>query len=690
MAGRPRSGADPHREMRRDHRGWRVAPAPDGRGAPEAPKPPPAHRSRRFAWFVVGLLVFNLGSVLVFSPGAQQRVRVPFSPYFLSQVQSGRVASIASTGDMIQGTFRSPVRYPAADKAARPTTLFATQVPSYWNDNQLTALLRSEGVQVNAQSTTQTTPLIVSVLLGFGPTLLIVGLFVLFARRAARSGGMGALGSFGRSKARRIDPATITVTFADVAGIDEAKAELTEIVDFLRNPERYGRLGGRMPHGVLLSGAPGTGKTLLARAVAGEAHAAFFSISAAEFIEAIVGVGASRVRDLFAKAKEAAPSIIFIDELDAIGRSRQGSVSIAGSNDEREQTLNQILTEMDGFESVEAVAVLAATNRPEILDPALLRPGRFDRRVSVQPPDRAGRRQILEVHTRSIPLADNVDLEALAATTPGMVGADLANLANEAALLAARRNHDAVQPPDFTDSLEKILLGAPRGIILSAADRERTAYHEAGHALVGMLTPGADPVRKVSIIPRGRALGVTLSTPDDDQVSYTREALLGKIKVALGGRVAEEITFGTITTGAESDIDQVTMIARQMLGRWGMSETIGFVRVLPAGGHDPFLAGAGESSQATQRILDEEVHQLVQAAHDDVTSTLTAHRRRLITLADALLSQETLDEPDAYTAAQMPSRGATSATAHATGDPNARLNSPGRGNGYDPQTPSPG
>ena len=339
---------------------------------------------------------------------------------------------------------------------------------------------------------------------------------------------MGALGNFGRSKARRIDPATIRITFADVAGIDEAKSELTEIVDFLRNPTRYGRLGGRMPHGVLLSGAPGTGKTLLARAVAGEAHAAFFSISASEFIEAIVGVGASRVRDLFAKAKEAAPSIIFIDELDAIGRSRQGSVSIAGSNDEREQTLNQILTEMDGFESVEAVVVLAATNRGEILDPALLRPGRFDRRVAVQPPDRVGRRQILEVHTRSIPLAAGVDLEALAATTPGMVGADLANLANEAALLAARRNHHTVQMSDFTDSLEKILLGAPRGIVLSAADRERTAYHEAGHALVGMLTPGADPVRKVSIIPRGAALGVTLSAPDDDQVSYTREDLLAQ------------------------------------------------------------------------------------------------------------------------------------------------------------------
>jgi cell division protease FtsH len=632
-----------------------VAPAPDGRGAPVPPQTRAPHRSRGFLYVVVALLAVNLASVFLFSSaGQQQRVRIPFSPYFLSEVQSGRVASIASKGDTIQGTFKSPARYPPTDAKATPTTLFATQVPSFWNNDQLTALLRFEGVQVNAQSTTESTPLIVSVLLGFGPTLLIVGLFVVFARRAAKGGGMGALGSFGRSKARRIDPATITITFADVAGIDEAKSELTEIVDFLRNPERYGRLGGRMPHGVLLSGAPGTGKTLLARAVAGEAHAAFFSISASEFIEAIVGVGASRVRDLFAKAKEAAPSIIFIDELDAIGRSRQGSVSIAGSNDEREQTLNQILTEMDGFESVEAVAVLAATNRAEILDPALLRPGRFDRRVAVQPPDRVGRRQILEVHTRSIPLADGVDLEALAATTPGMVGADLANLANEAALLAARRNHRAVQTSDFTDSLEKILLGAPRGIVLSAAVRERTAYHEAGHALIGMLTPGADPVRKVSIIPRGGALGVTLSAPDDDQVSYTREDLLGKIKVALGGRVAEETVFGTITTGAESDIDQVTAIARQMVGRWGMSEAIGFVRVLPADGRGSFLGNSGEGSDATQRIVDEEVRKLIDGAHREVTSALTAHRDRLETLARALLKDETLDELDAYAAAQMP------------------------------------
>jgi cell division protease FtsH len=469
---------------------------------------------------------------------------------------------------------------------------------------------------------------------------------------------MGALGTFGRSQARRVDPAKIRVTFEDVAGIDEAKAELTEIVDFLGTPDRYVRLGGRMPHGVLLSGQPGTGKTLLARAVAGEAHAAFFSIAASEFIEAIVGVGASRVRDLFAKAKEAAPSIIFIDELDAIGRSRQGSTGITGANDEREQTLDQILTEMDGFESNEAVVVLGATNRPEILDPALLRAGRFDRRVAVQPPDRAGRAQIFKVHTRHVPLADDVDLDAIAASTPGMVGADLANLANEAALLGARRDHEKVRMADFTDSLEKIMLGAPRGIVLSQTDRERTACHESGHALVGMLTPDADPVRKVSIIPRGIALGVTLSTPDADRVSYSREELGAKIKVALGGRVAEEIVYGKITTGAESDIQQLTQIARQMVGRWGMSEEVGPVAVLPADGAGPLLPGVSEVSPETQALIDHEVRRFVDDAHGHVTKLLSEHRDQLDDLAHALLEHETLDAVDAYAAAGAPMRAA--------------------------------
>jgi cell division protease FtsH len=648
------SRSDAHPPMPRDKRGWHVAPAPDGRGMPEQPpKGPPAHRRPGFLWFVFALIAINWLSVLLFQPSSgQPRVRIPFNPTFLSEVQAGQVKSISSKGNTIQGTYTVKLRYPATDKKATPTTLFNTEVPSFWNDSELTALLQSKNVQINAQPTTQGTSLLSELLLGFGPTLLIVGLFVFIARRAAKAGGaMGALGNFGRSQARRVDPAQIRVTFKDVAGIDEAKTELSEIVDFLRDPDRYGRLGGRMPHGVLLSGAPGTGKTLLARAVAGEAHAAFFSISASEFIEAIVGVGASRVRDLFTKAKEAAPAIIFIDELDAIGRSRQGSVSVSGSNDEREQTLDQILTELDGFESSEAVVVLAATNRPDVLDSALLRPGRFDRRVTVQAPDRTGRREILEVHTRSIPLADTVDLNALAASTPGMVGADLANLANEAALLAARRGHQKVEMADLTDSLEKIMLGSPRGILLSPADRERTAYHESGHALVGMLTEGADPVRKVSIIPRGMALGVTLSTPDSDRVSYSLEDLQGKIRVALGGRVAEEIVYGTITTGAESDIQQLTQIARQMVGRWGMSEAIGPVAVLPSDGQGLFLPGVSETSESTQRLLDEEVRRVIDVAHQEVTRLLGDHRDQLESLAQALLKAETLDALDAYAAA---------------------------------------
>ncbi|MBV9197455.1 MAG: ATP-dependent zinc metalloprotease FtsH [Solirubrobacterales bacterium] len=616
---------------------------------PEQHKPRPPHRLRAFWIFFLVLLALNWISVLMTQPGGQTRVKVPFSPYFLQQVQAGKVKSISSEGDTIQGTFVSQVRYPANGARTTPTTLFSTQVPTFWNHDSLTNLLQSKGVQVNAQNPNPGTSALATILFGFGPTLLFIGLFWFLARRArSAGGGLGGLGNFGRSQARRVDPEKIRVTFDDVAGIDEAKGELTEIVDFLKTPDRYQRLGGRIPHGVLLFGPPGTGKTLLARAVAGEAHAAFLSIAASEFIEAIVGVGAARVRDLFAKAKAAAPSIIFIDELDAVGRSRQASSGITGANDEREQTLDQILTEMDGFESSEAVVVLGATNRPEILDQALLRPGRFDRRVAVQPPDRNGRLKILQVHTRSMPLDEDVDLGALASTTPGMVGADLANLANEAALLAARREHDQVHMADFTDALEKVLLGTPRGIVLSPEDRERTAYHESGHALVGMLTPTADPVRKVSIIPRGQALGVTLSTPDSDRVSYSREELEAKIKASLGGRVAEEVVYGDITTGAESDLQQLTQIARSMVGRWGMSEKLGPLTVLPADGQGPLLPGPSETSPQTQWLIDEEVRRIVDDAHAEVTQLLTEHREQLDSLAHAILKAETLDARDAY------------------------------------------
>jgi len=635
----------------RDERGWNVAPAPDGRGTPAQQQKRPLHHHYGFWLAALVLLAFNWTALLMSEPAGQPRINVPFSPYFLSQVREGTVKSISSKGDAIQGVFTNKVRYPQSDRKATPTSLFATEVPSFWNSANLTELLESKGVQINAQSTATNTPLWEEILVGFGPTLLLVGLFVLVSRRLRAGGGAGALGSFGRSQARRVDPQKITVTFDDVAGIDDAKAELTEIVDFLKTPERFIRLGGRMPHGVLLFGPPGTGKTLLARAVAGEAQAAFFSISASEFIEAIVGVGAARVRDLFAKAKEAAPSIIFIDELDAIGRARQGSSALSGANDEREQTLDQILTEMDGFDPNEAVVVLSATNRPEVLDPALLRPGRFDRRVAVQPPDRVGRQKILEAHTRSVPLAPDVDLGAIAVSTPGMVGADLANLVNEAALLAARDDHDTVRMSDFNESLEKVMLGSPRGLLLSPDDRERTAFHESGHALVGMLTPGADPVRKISIIPRGQALGVTLATPDSDQVSYSRDQLEARIEVALGGRVAEEVVYGVVTTGAESDIEQLTQIARQMVGRWGMSEKIGPVSVLPSDQSGPFLPGASDTSSQTHWLVDQEVQRIVEVAHTSVTQLLTSHRDQLESLARALLKSETLDAADAYAAA---------------------------------------
>jgi cell division protease FtsH len=485
-----------------------------------------------------------------------------------------------------------------------------------------------------------------SLLFGFGPTIVFILLMVWLFRRFGRAQSM--LGSFGRSKARRYEPGGSRITFADVAGIDEAKAELTEIVDFLRNPAKYRRLGGRIPRGVLLSGPPGTGKTLLARAVAGEANAPFFSMSASEFIEAIVGVGASRVRDLFKEAKEAAPAIIFIDELDAIGRSRSAGGGLGGGNDEREQTLNQILTEMDGFDGSTSVIVIAATNRPDVLDKALLRPGRFDRRVAVQPPDRNGRRLILEVHARSVPLDPSVDLDRIAATTPGMVGADLANLVNEAALLAARLDHEAVEPNDFSAALEKIVLGAERQVMMSEADRRRTAYHEAGHALVGMLTPHADPVRKVSIIPRGQALGITFSSADADRFNYAKADLDAMIRVAAGGRAAEEIAFGDMTTGAEGDIDRMTQLARHMVGRWGMSDKVGMVAVLSDGAGPP---GADPFSERTRQLVDEEVLRIVDEAHDDALGLLNRERAKLDALAEALLERETLDDDDAYAAA---------------------------------------
>ncbi|MDP9189136.1 MAG: AAA family ATPase, partial [Actinomycetota bacterium] len=438
-------------------------------------------RSRAFIAILIALLVVNV--VISFVTGSpEERERVPYQPFFVDQVLAGNVSEINSQEDSIEGELKSEATYdPPGDAEPVKVTDFETEVPAFFDPAQVTMLLDEQNVVINAEAPDEGRSLWVTLLLGFLPTILLVALFVWLARRQAGAGGGGVLGGFGRSTARRLKAGEQErICFDDVAGIDEAEDELVEVVDFLKNPQRYTKLGARVPRGVLLYGPPGTGKTLLARAVAGEAQAAFFSMSASEFVEAIVGVGASRVRDLFKQAKEAAPAIVFIDELDAIGRSRSGNVGgISGGHDEREQTLNQILTEMDGFEVGTNVIVLGATNRPEILDPALLRPGRFDRRIAVQPPDRKGRAEILKIHTRSLPLAPDVDLARIAASTPGATGADIALLANEAALFAARRDHTAVEQRDFTDAIEKIILGAERQVVMTDADRKRTAYHES-------------------------------------------------------------------------------------------------------------------------------------------------------------------------------------------------------------------
>jgi cell division protease FtsH len=600
----------------------------------------------RFWIVLLVLLVLNYVIAGQASSGTP-RLQVSYS-FFRSEVAKGNVAEVTSTGDTIEGDF-TKITAPPKGTTGSPSIHFKTQRPDLGDDG-LTPLLLQKNVVINAHPIDEGQPLWETLLFGFGPTLLIVGLFVLLARRAQAAAGGGALGGFGRSRAKRYDAAEAKeqVNFEDVAGIDEAEDELVEVVDFLRNPERYTKLGAMVPRGVLLSGPPGTGKTLLARAVAGEAGVPFFSLSASEFIEAIVGVGASRVRDLFSQAKAAAPAIIFIDELDAIGRARGGGATLGG-HDEREQTLNQILTEMDGFSGSEGVIVIASTNRPEVLDSALLRPGRFDRRVTVNPPDQTGRKLILDVHTRGVPLADDVDLQAIAATTPGMVGADLRNLVNEAALTAARRGHERVQLADFTDSLEKIVLGAERRIVLSPAERERTAYHESGHALLGMLQPGADPVRKISIIPRGRALGVTFQSPESDRYGYSADYLRGRLIGSLGGRAAELLIYGDLTTGAESDLEQATRIARMMAGRWGMSDAVGPVSVLPGPNDEPTLfPGVAQPSERTRELVDGEARRILDECADAALVQLREHRDQLEALTRALLEHETLDEADAY------------------------------------------
>lgn len=626
-------------------------PTGDGSRTPDGSAAPPMPPRRTWLTFLV-ILAVNFLLVRFLFPGGETPITVPYT-LFKEEVTKRNVERIYSRGESLTGQFRNPVTYPTpADTAAgakvRTGTTFATTLPAFV-DPGLEALLIANNVEISAEPIQGRGNPILTFLFGFGPALLLILFYVWIYRRAAKQGGAmgGMLGGLGKSSARRFDQAESgKVTFEDVAGIDEAENELVEIVDFLRDPAKYTRLGGTAPKGVLLIGAPGTGKTLLARAVAGEAGVPFFSMSASEFVEMIVGVGAARVRDLFKQAREHAPAIIFIDELDSIGRAR-GATAIGGSS-EQEQTLNQILTEMDGFSSREGIIVLAATNQPDVLDKALLRPGRFDRRVVVNLPDKKGREAILKVHTRHVPLAPDTSLDELASATPGLSGADLRNLVNEAALLAARRERDTVRHVDFLDALEKIVLGPERPLLMSRQDRERIAYHEGGHAILGLVVPGADPVHRVTIVPRGQALGVTYQRPDSDRYNYPEAYLRARIVGIMGGRAAEQIIYGTRTTGAENDIEQATNLARGMVTRWGMSDKLGMVQLAPP--ENPYLStlggwGATKSfSEETARLIDAEVHRIIAESYGEATRLLTQHRKQLDALAEALLTRETLDE----------------------------------------------
>jgi cell division protease FtsH len=640
----------------------RIPPADRRPGTAQGPGQATMPPRRTWLWFVLVLLAnYVLVQFLMPSPAAP--VTVPYT-LFKEEVRKGNVKAIFSRGETIKGRFAAPVTYPpAGEQRAAPggepqtATTFTTTLPAFV-DPGLEAFLIDNAVEISAKPIQTGGSLWVTFLFGFGPALLLILFYVWMFRRAQQGGGLGGgLMGIGRSRARRYDQEQETkVTFDDVAGIDEAENELVEIVDFLKDPKKYTRLGGTAPKGVLLIGAPGTGKTLLARAVAGEAGVPFFSMSGSEFVEMIVGVGAARVRDLFKQACEHAPAIIFIDELDAIGRAR-GQMAIGGSS-EQEQTLNQILTEMDGFSSREGIIVLAATNQPDVLDKALLRPGRFDRRVVVNLPDKTGREAILHVHTRSVPLANDASLAELAAATPGFSGADLKNLVNEAALLAARREQTEVRHTDFLDALEKIVLGPERPLLLSRADKERIAYHEGGHAILGLVVPGADPVNRVTIVPRGHALGVTYQRPDSDRYNYPEAYLRARIVGMLGGRAAEEIVYGTKTTGAESDIEQATGLAHRMVTRWGMSERLGMVQLAPR--ENPYLSslggygGAKPFSEETAAAIDAEVLKIIGESHDEARRLLNAHRQELDALVDALLARETLNEQEILEVTGLP------------------------------------
>jgi len=614
-------------------------------GTPEEPqKPPSGGRRMRGGWWsliLTALVVFLIANLILsfFNEGNEPTISYT---EFSKQVGAGNVSKIYAKGNAIQGQLKKEQGNP---DGGGKYTKFKTERPTFASDKIWDDLTRHD-VTVTAEPVVQHRSFLANLLISLGPMLLLIAVWVFIARRMSAGMG-GAGGMLGRKAPPRpveLEPGRKRTTFQDVAGIDEVEGELNDVVDFLKNPDAYRRMGAKMPRGVLLAGPPGTGKTLLARAVAGEAGVPFFSASASEFIEMIVGVGASRVRELFAEARKVAPSIIFIDEIDTIGRARGGG-SAMGGHDEREQTLNQILTEMDGFSGSEGVIVIAATNRADVLDPALTRPGRFDRVVMVSPPDRGGREAILEIHTREIPLAAGVDLAQVARTTPGMTGAELANLANEAALLAVKRGQETVTQSDLSEALEKVQLGAERPLVMPDEERRRTAYHESGHALLGMLQPGADPVRKITIVPRGRALGVTLSTPESDKYAYTEEYLRGRIIGALGGMAAEQVVYGVVTTGAENDLEQVTTIARGMVARWGMSERVGRLSALP---NDAQQAYGLAAAPQTLDVIDGEMRRIVDECYEEACRKLRDHRDRLDALAEALLERESLEEADAY------------------------------------------
>jgi cell division protease FtsH len=601
-------------------------------------------------WWVI-LLVLMAWNLWVIWPKQQTQVNLPYS-VFLTQVQFDNIASLKITGSQINGVFVKPISWDgkvatiqeaSAQKTSGQTNIyneFQTTFPEVVGDPSLMSALTQHNVQVDVAP--PPSPWFTILLTDGLPLLLLVLAMVWIGRQASRS--QSGVFNFGRSKPRQSTIDHPNVTFDDVAGTDEAKEELQEVVDFLRQPEKYHQIGARIPRGILLVGPPGTGKTLLARAISGEAKVPFLSLSASEFVEMFVGVGASRVRDLFSQAKTVAPAIIFIDELDAVGRRRGAGLGTV--NDEREQTLNQLLVEMDGFDQRHEIIVIAATNRPDVLDPALLRPGRFDRQITVALPDRQGREGILRIHTRSLSLASEVNLGLLARTTTGFSGADIENLCNEAALTAARKDHMQVKMDDFEEALDRILLGAARTLLLDEHERIVVAYHEAGHALVAWLSPGADPVHKVTIVPRGRALGVTEQLPMDDQYNYSRDYLMTRLSVMLGGRASEEVALGDITSGAENDLAEATRLARRMVTRWGMG-SIGPM-ALSADEEQPFLgyelAKGRDYSEETASQIDHDVQHLLEERIESDHQLLISARQKLDNLAQVLLQEETIDQ----------------------------------------------